>query len=160
MVCFIVVWLLLDQALLLDALSLNIVFIAMLLTVLLIGMLAEKGLLTVAAWLSHFMVIIIAALSYGLWLRQPPWLAAWLQAQPLPNSWFTWTPLGQSTWLLYLLALLVMVLFFALLKKRQAFNALVTLWVIGLMFHWGDNSMALRLACATGLLVLLFSALQ
>ena len=153
-------WFLLNQSLLLDAFTLNIVFIGILLAVLLIGILAEKGLLTIAAWLSHSVVIMIAAISYGLLKRQPPWLSAWIQPEILPQTWLAWTPLGLTAWFLLLLSLLVVMLLFILLKKRQAFNALVTMVVVVLLFHYRENALALGLTCAAGCLALLLSALQ
>ena len=157
--CFLA-WVLLDHSLLLNAQAMNIAFIGILLVVVLIGVLAEKGLMTYSAWLSHTLVGMVATTSYGLWVRQPTWLAAWLHPHILPSSWFESTPLGQSTWLLLLFAFAVLILIFIIQQKRQAFNAIVTLMVLALSFHFKHNTLALSLTVVAGFMTLLFSALQ
>ena len=153
-------WFLLDQSLNLNEFALNLLFISTLLAVFCIGILPEKGLMTFAAWLSHSLVLIIVAVSYGLWTRQPAGLIAGFQPQILPPSWLQWTLLGPTAWGLLLAACIILGLIFTLYNKRQAFNALITLSVVTLLFIWHQNTLALSLTCGAGCLALLFSALQ
>ena len=159
LVCFLS-WFLIDQNYVLGTSALNIIFIGTLLAVLLVGLMTEKGLLTFAAFPIHFLMIIIVFASYGLWVKQPVWLAKWVMPTFLPTTWFEWTTLGQTSLLLILLSYLVLISVFTFFKKRQVFNAMVTLLVIVLLYHWSDDSLALSLTCAAGSMILLFSALQ
>lgn len=153
-------WFLLDQGLLLDSMAANITLIAALLTVLFIGLLAEKGLLTFAAWLSHVVILFMVLASYGLWLRQPPWMAAWVDPPVLPFTWFNWTPLSQTVWIVMLTSMAILGAVFVLLEKRQAYHAMVTSLALVLLFQWADNPLALNLTCSAVCLALLFGTLQ
>jgi len=159
LVCF-VSWLLINQGFQFDDLTVNIYFIGTLFVVLFVGLVAEKGLLTFASMLTHIMVIMIVSMTYGVWLRQPLNLAKWLQPEFLPIAWFDWTPLSQAVLLLLFLFLIILISVFVLRKKRQPFNAVVSLLVVLLLFQWLDNTLALNLTCDAGLLILLFATLQ
>lgn len=153
-------WFILNQSFIDDVLTINIVFIFSTITVCMIGLLAEKGLLTFAAWLSHLLVIMMSALSYGLSQQDPSGLRAWIFPELLPTAWFHWSPLRQSTWLIFILSVCTLTFVFVRFQKRQAYNALITLLALVLLFHWQHLPMASSLACGAGCLALLFSTLQ
>lgn len=153
-------WLLVNQAILPDDLAVNLGFMGGVLIVFSVGLRAEKGLLTFAALLMHLLVLMIAFIHYGLWLRQPLWLSTWIKPEILPLTWFDWSPLGQGAWLLWLLCSVLMAVLFIWRQKRQAFNAVITLLVLMMLFQWRNDGLALNLICVTGALILLFSALQ
>jgi len=158
LICFFS-WFVLSQGWLVSATTVNLTAVACILSLLALGLLTEKGLLS-AAWLRHLIVIVIFTSLY-VFATQPPLILDTLMAtQVLPISWFDWTPLNQLTWGLSLLVGLILATTYMTQNKRQSLNGLIILIVILLLLSFRENDTASALICNGGLLVLLFSALQ
>jgi diguanylate cyclase (GGDEF)-like protein len=156
--CF-VSWMLFEHGLLTEPITINLIIIAVTLSILVMGLLQEKGLLA-AAWLRHLLIFFILLGTYALWKKPPQHLNFWLESAPLPVTWFNWTLLNQSTWFLALITLTSLAWLFIQQKKRQAFDALVILSSILILTHFTKDPLATAMTCNAGLFILLFSALQ
>jgi diguanylate cyclase (GGDEF)-like protein len=159
MACFFS-WMLFEHALYTTPQLLELCFIALVLIISSVGLIAEKGLFTLAAWKIHLLVGMVVALAYGSWVRQTHWLDIWQSNQLFPDSWFQWIELSQWSLLLFLLCIVVLLVFYRWQQQRKTYHAAMTLIAVLLMFCWQDNNLALLMICSGGLLLLLMGTFQ
>ena len=159
-ICLALNWYLLSYKQLTVPLAADLVFTCSAMAVLMLMLLKDKGLLTLAAWLTHLSMLLLVALPVGLMARDSTALSAWLQPQLVPESWFTWSPLGATAWLLALVLMVALGLMLWFQHKRQALNGLLVLATIMCLYHWSDDKLLLNLISSGCLMALLFSALQ
>ncbi len=153
-------WLIFEHTLLNQPQLIQLCFIALVVIVVLVGVIAEKGLLTLAAWKVHLLAGLVIGLSYGSWVRQAHWLSNWQSIQILPGSWFQWSNLSQLSLILFLLGMTGLLVIYGWQQQRRTFNAVIMLLTVLLVFIWYENNLALTLTCSAGLMFLLFATFQ
>lgn len=153
-------WLLFAHDILNHSQLIELSFIVLVVVISLIGLVVEKGVLTLAAWKIHLLAALVVGLAYGSWARQSQWLSQWQMIQPLPASWFEWSVLSQLSLFLSLFCLIGLLVLYVWQQQRKTFNAASLLLVVLLVFLWHENPLASTLACGAGLLFLLFATFQ
>ncbi len=153
-------WLSFEHSWLNQALLIELSFITLILIISAVGFLAEKGLLTLAAWKVHLFTLLLVGVAYGSWVRQISWLDSWQTNQLIPANWLQWSTLSQSSLLLMFLCLASLLAFYGWQQQRKTLNAILILITVFLIFIWHENNLAIVLMCSTGLLVLLFGFFQ
>ena len=128
--------------------------------ILFVMLLKQQGVFTIRA-LPEFLILLFTLL-FALWLirEQPEWIHHFLFTNWLPEKYFDWTELSQSTLIIYCVTVISILILLALRKNSLTVTALGMIAILIMALQFKTRETDLMLLISTGLLLCLITVLQ
>lgn len=109
-----------------------------------------------------FYLIYVAALVFALWLirEQPQWATHYLTNQWLPDRYFDWTQISQSSLLIMLITFICLIALTSIRQDQSSVTGVAVLIIVSIGLHYKTQDSDLIILTSAGLILCLINVLQ
>ena len=125
-----------------------------------LSLLPDRGLLTLRSLPSHLLIVTVLLFSLLMVRMEPQWLSSMLFTEWLPQRYFDWTGQPQTVVFLSVVAVLVMMITYAVRPSTSNVAGLGILLVLIVQMHSGATDASLNVFSIFALLMSLYAILQ